>query len=227
MKENKSKTLYHTKGVYPKDDEFEETTIKKVQKYENGWEILREDGWSFHVPLKSQVVPKIGMPIRFYGKGIGSPVRGLFIDGLKVFYRTKKQQEIYQKKEIYGKDAKEWLKRWDEGKIVWSIEMGGLGPGYEQALQIAAVEVLRYFIESKFKKMIHDQKVHDLYDQFKEHKIIKSLGLSGGQWGAAVYIARLLYSLGPIKIMTDPAYTNNKIQISKYFPNPYDKGKDE
>ena len=218
------------KNVYPSDDEFEETKIKKVKnikEYESGWEILREDGWSFHVPLKSPVVPKIGMPIRFYGKGIGSPVRGLFIDGLKVFYRTRKQQEIYQKKEIYGKDAKEWLKRWDEGKAVWSIEMGGLGPGYEQALQIAAVEVLRYFIEYEFDKEFASINTEDLYDRFREHKIIQTLGLSGGQWGAAIYIAKLLCSLGPIKIMTDPAYTNNKIQISKYFPNPYDKGKDE
>lgn len=28
---------------------------------------------------------------------------------------------------FYGKDAIEWLKRWDANKSVWSVEMGVLG----------------------------------------------------------------------------------------------------
>src|SRR5271166_5092790 len=40
-------------------------------------------------------------------------------------------------------DAKEQLRRWDNGDSIWSIEMGGFGPGYEQALQICAIEIVR------------------------------------------------------------------------------------
>ena len=47
---------------------------------------------------------------------------------------------------FYGKDAVEWLRRWDAGEGVWSIEMGGIGPGYEQCIQITAAEILRYMI---------------------------------------------------------------------------------
>lgn len=32
---------------------------------------------------------------------------------------------------------------WDAGRLVWTVEMGGLGPGYEQALQILVLELLR------------------------------------------------------------------------------------
>ena len=30
-------------------------------------------------------------------------------------------------------DAAEQLRRWDAGDSIWTVEMGGLGPGYEQA----------------------------------------------------------------------------------------------
>ncbi len=32
--------------------------------------------------------------------------------------------------------AKDALAAWDRGEIVHSVEMGGIGPGYEQAIQI-------------------------------------------------------------------------------------------
>ena len=35
------------------------------------------------------------------------------------------------------------LAAWDRGETIWSIELGGLGPGYEQAIQVCAVELAR------------------------------------------------------------------------------------
>src|SRR6266403_1363829 len=52
--------------------------------------------------------------------------------------------------EFYGADAAEWLRRWDEGRSVWSIEMGGMGPGYEQAIQVVAAEVVRHLLDKKY-----------------------------------------------------------------------------
>ncbi len=54
--------------------------------------ITTSDGWSFFIDEKWGVVPCIGDVARFYGKGIGSPVRGLDINGVKCFYLTKEQQ---------------------------------------------------------------------------------------------------------------------------------------
>ena len=39
--------------------------------------------------------------------------------------------------------AQEQLKRWDEGRSIWTISMGGLGPSYEQAIQVLAIEIVR------------------------------------------------------------------------------------
>lgn len=120
---------------YPSNDEqFEEATISSVSKESEGWSFGRSDGWSFYVGKDSPVAPEVGMTARFYGKGIGYIVRGLFLDGVKVFYRTEAEQAGHHLVSTYGKDAQEWLSRWDEGRSVWSISMGGFGPGYEQAL---------------------------------------------------------------------------------------------
>jgi hypothetical protein len=39
--------------------------------------------------------------------------------------------------------AQEALTKWDAGEPVFTIEMGGLGPGYEQAIQILVWELVR------------------------------------------------------------------------------------
>lgn len=39
--------------------------------------------------------------------------------------------------------AEEALERWDGGEPVLSVKMGGLGPGYEQAIQTLVFEIIR------------------------------------------------------------------------------------
>lgn len=57
---------------------------------------------------------------------------------------TEKGRDYRVEVEPYALTAEEQVRRWDDGDIVWTIEMGGLGPGYEQALQIAAIEAQRW-----------------------------------------------------------------------------------
>ena len=38
-----------------------------------------------------------------------------------------------------------YLGAWDAGTPVFSVEMGGLVPGYEQAIQITMFEILRHW----------------------------------------------------------------------------------
>lgn len=211
--------------MYPQnDDQFEETTISKVGKSGDGWSIQRDDGWSFFVPGISPIEPKEGMSVRFYGKGIGYSVRGLFLDGNEVFYRTAAQEKEHREIESYGADATEWLKRWDEGKIVWSISMGGLGPGYEQAIQITVAEILRHLLGRNydaaawvdFEKWQLDKK--EIEAAVFANTKIEALGLSGAQWVAAMNLALQLYRRGPRAIMVDEQVKDRHIQVSRTFP---------
>lgn len=134
--------------------------------------------------------------------------------------------------DLYGKDINDWLSRWDKGEPVWSIEMGGLGPGYEQAIQITTTEIVRHLIDTNYDidKWISDTESFDQkqwesdkekIEQFglKESEIINDLGLSGAQWYAAMNLAINLYVYGPVKIFTDTDLDEDrKIQIEKHFP---------
>lgn len=210
---------------YPENDtEFQENTINKVERDGDSFTIT-SDGWSLWCGENCPIEPQVGQTARQYGRGIGSPVRGLFIDGHKFWYRTPEQDDEHREVQSYGADAAEWLARWDAGRNVWSIEMGGLGPGYEQCIQIVAAEVLRWLLENKpVAKNWSDQAVwnadRERISKYSfEQPTIKALGLSGAQWGAGMSLATRLYMDGPRKVMTTPEIQDRKIQVSKNFPS--------
>ncbi len=104
--------------MYPKNDfEYQEGTVKKV---ENGT-ITLSNGWSLGIPDGTEA--QIGSDYRTYGRGIGSPVRGLYLDGKKVWYRTdveerqehkdnvQKQEDAKRKK--FAERKKEMDRRYD------------------------------------------------------------------------------------------------------------------
>lgn len=104
------------------DTKFEDYIIASVRTGGNGWEITFEDGWSFYVSSSSTVVPRKGMVARLYGDGLGAQLRGLTLDGVEVFYVSESAFKVKQSLDMYGKDAADWLARWDSGKSVWSME---------------------------------------------------------------------------------------------------------
>jgi len=83
------------------DNEYEDCLIKKVQGSGSYYEITLENGVSLGIKKSYNVKPKIKDRIRVYPKAqLGSVIRGIFINDKKVFYRTKKQQEAKQKREL-------------------------------------------------------------------------------------------------------------------------------
>jgi hypothetical protein len=209
--------------MYPhNDNQYEESTVKSVRKESDGWSITRSDGWSFYVPAGSPVEPKEGMTARFYGKGLGYTVRGLYIDGRAVFYRSEEADKEHHDINTYGKDAQDWLNRWDEGRSVWSISMGGLGPGYEQALQITTVEIVRFMLKKKYDAATwqHEETWKDVRKEIDQEmfKHIDKLGLSGMQYSAAMNLATFIYRDGPRAVMSDERVKDRHIQVCKQFP---------
>jgi len=211
-------------NTYPENDnQFEEVTIESAERHEDGWEIKRTDGWSLFCPLHDGE-PKAGSTLRVYGKGIGSSFRGLYIDGAKVFYRTEAEDADHRENELYGADAADWLARWDAGRSVFSIEMGGMGPGYEQCIQIVAAEVLRHLLATKPDASLWADKDvwraarDDIDKALFANPMIDKLGLSGAQAGAGVSLGSRLYMDGPRKIMNTPEIKDRHIQVQRFFP---------
>lgn len=207
------------------DNDFEETTITEANgDRERGWQITKSDGWSFFIEKDSPLEPATGMTVRFYGKGLGYAVRGVFLDGQKVYYRTEAEENEHREIELYGADAKDWLERWDAGKTVWSIEMGGLGPGYEQAIQMTAAELLRFVIEKGYNReaLADGETWAIIRDEIQNasfvNPVVDNLGLSGAQFGAAMNVAINIYRHGPRFVMNDERVKDRHIQVSKNFP---------
>jgi hypothetical protein len=125
---------------------------------------------------------------------------------------------------MYGADAVEWLKRWDNGDSIWSIEMGGLGPGYEQCIQITCAEILRIMIDKCYKADTWEDSEawgrdrEEMREIILKNPIVNKLGLSGAQFGAAQNLAAMFYRQGPIKVMTDDRVKDRHIQVKRNFP---------
>lgn len=74
------------------DLEYQDKRLTAVEDHGFSWAITSEDGWSLGIPKVDGVVPVVGSVARYYGQGIGRPVRGVDIDGREVYYRTADQQ---------------------------------------------------------------------------------------------------------------------------------------
>ena len=83
-------------------------------------------------------------------------------------------------------DLKEALRLWDAQEPVWTIEMGGISPGYEMCIQIGVFELVKQLHEQIFPEedldSFLDGYLRPINREFK-------LGLSGAQAGAIKNLA--------------------------------------
>lgn len=87
---------------YPEhDDAYEECDCVSL----DGGAIKRSDGWSFCIDPAWPVQPRVGSRLRFYGRGIGFPVRGLYIDGRCAYYRTEAEEREKGERDQADRDA--------------------------------------------------------------------------------------------------------------------------
>ena len=178
---------------------------------------------SFFVPTDSPVAPAPGMVAQMFGEGFGRPVRGLLLDGQCVFYRTAEEQAEHEEIERFGRDPADLLGRWDAGKTVYTVEMGGLGPGYEQAIQITVFEVLRHLLSaapdaSRWKTDPDAWTADREAIETAVFPVVDPLGLSGAQWGAAASLAAVIYRDGPRK--TFRGVDGKRLtRVSRVFPS--------
>lgn len=113
--------------------------------------------------------------------------------------------------------VEEALKMWDGNKPVFSIEMGGLGPGYEMAIQGLAFECMREirgFAKwddkgelDKVNKML-DEVVHRFNDE-------PWGGFSGAQVGAAKNLAAMVCRNGYRAALNQEVAKYRRIQVNK------------
>jgi hypothetical protein len=145
--------------------------------------------------------------------------------GLKGKIMGKTEDKERHEIEMYGANAQDWLSRWDSGKSVWSIEMGGLGPGYEQCIHVTCAELLRFMLGKNYDHAFwEDPEIwardrEEITQASFQSQTIKDLGgITGAQFGAAMNLATMIYIHGPRSVMNDRRVKDRHIQVSKRFP---------
>jgi hypothetical protein len=117
-------------------------------------------------------------------------------------------------------NVEQMLVAWDAGGIIWSVELGGLGPGYEQAIQIAAVEFARACKNLKGMNKHSTDRFRTCCEAKLKEIDAELRGLSGAQFGSAQWLAwQWCFNGGP-KALIKRATLHRTIQVSRTWPQP-------
>ena len=87
------------------DRECRDGIIDKVKERENGYE-LTWDGWTLWCDKVQGIVPKPGDTLRMWGRGIGSTIRGIAINGQIVRYQTDAEMRVRHERETAESNRK-------------------------------------------------------------------------------------------------------------------------
>lgn len=120
---------------------------------------------------------------------------------------------------IENKTWKEAAKDWSNGLNVWSAELGGIGPGYEQAIQVLLWEILSQWDKEDLKYDESMKKYPEEYSEFVDKvtsDLDKNYGFSGAQVGAAKMTAFQFMVYG-YENMMNKLDDNRWILVSKNF----------
>ena len=110
--------------------------------------------------------------------------------------------------------CEEAVAKWDRGEGVFTAEMGGLGPGYEQCIQIMAFEMVRGYLGKPIPEDVEEFRA-GLEAAAKES--VKRLQPSGAQHGAAMSMAAQVLRKGWRAALKELP-SDRLIQVSRVFP---------
>ena len=122
-------------------------------------------------------------------------------------------------KDMTARDA---LMRWDADEPVWTVEMGGLGPGYEQCIQLMMFELMRAMLDKPCTAEKGDAEAWQKYGEEIEEtpavkEIMSKLSPSGAQYMAALNLSNVITTRGYAWTM-ERAGEERLILVSKNFP---------
>lgn len=126
---------------------------------------------------------------------------------------------------LFPETAADALARWDAGEGVFTVEMGGLGPSYEQCIHILAFEIIRDALAQGFnpadaENMPREQAMarqDALVDPCVARTSAQTSGYSGAQVGAATSLAMCMIRQGWAKGL-EAAGVERHIQVSRDWP---------
>jgi hypothetical protein len=123
-------------------------------------------------------------------------------------------------KDIIPETCIDALSVWDAQVPLTSIEMGGIGPGYEMAIQGLAFEMLRVELDVDWVATDTDADFYAKWEAriepvISECDALPWGGFSGAQVGAAKHFVACVKRRGYRAALRDPAIADRLIQVCK------------
>lgn len=115
----------------------------------------------------------------------------------------------------FPESAADALAAWDRGEVLWSVEMGGLGPAYEQCIQILVFEMIRGALKRGRPASITD---FGLVAASVASNLDSVYHFSGAQVAVARSLAWNFCNRGYRASMADPAVLDRMIQVTRKMP---------
>lgn len=112
------------------------------------------------------------------------------------------------------------VEAWDRGEGVWTIERGGLGPGYEQCIQVLVVEVVRELLDFPVADFSQDEYRRRAGVVAKRLDSLPGFGFSGAQVGVAFDLAYRYLTRGWGVVVDEAGERKgvHLIQVSREWP---------
>lgn len=112
------------------------------------------------------------------------------------------------------------IEKWKNDDGVWSAELGGIGPAYEQCIQIILFEIFSTW--PKDQPVIDGEEYTKEYETFTDEVVSrlekeKKYGFSGAQVGSAKSTAAQFIKYGYAHMM-NKLDEDRHIMVSRYFP---------
>ena len=136
-------------------------------------------------------------------------------------YTVQQQASLPLKENVMN--SQEWVNAWKNSEEVKTVEMGGLGEGYEQCIQEVAATILTTLIFdgkdlSQFDNLDSDDNSWKMYiDSVFErtNPLLDNIGLSGAQHSAGANLAAVFYRRGYEDAMADPVISDRIITVQR------------
>lgn len=114
--------------------------------------------------------------------------------------------------------AADALAAWDKGEIVHTVEMGGLGPGYEQAIHVLVFELIRDCGDAPLPAAGDKEAWYSWGEATVSRIDAQCRGFSGAQVGAAQNLAARALKIG-WRAMLNEVPTDRRTMVSRAWPN--------
>lgn len=115
------------------DNEFFERTLTEVRDEGDSIQLTTDIG-SINAPKVAGVEPKVGQIVRYYGRGFGYSVRGIFVDGKKLTYKTAEQEEADHRASVLQRE-KEQKEAFERERPLIDARVSALPEVFQKRLQ--------------------------------------------------------------------------------------------